>query len=71
MEQGGVWGKVEVGLGGGWGVRVRVEIGGGGEGEGKLRTPSTAFRHLPPNSKHWFTSFLWRKVPESDTRSVG
>ena len=24
-----------------------------------------------PNSKHWFTtSFLWRKVPESDARSV-
>ena len=26
---------------------------------------------LPLNSKHWFTtSFLWRMVPESDTRSV-
>ena len=25
-----------------------------------------------PNSKHWLTtSFLWRKVPESDVRSVG
>ena len=24
-----------------------------------------------PNSKHWFTtSFFWRKVPESDARSV-
>ena len=26
---------------------------------------------IEPNSKHWFTtSFLWRKVPESDARSV-
>ena len=51
--------------------------GGGGH---PCRTPSIAFRHLPPvvnqclefdKDANWFTtSFLWRKVPESDARSV-
>ena len=37
---------------------------GGGVGDGGCWSS--------PNSKHWFmTSFLWRKVPESPSRSVG
>ena len=35
---------------------------GGGGGGGDSHTPSTGLRHL---------SFIWRKVPESDARSVG
>ena len=34
-------------------------------------TDYAAVRAWTSNSKHWFTtSFLWRKVPESDARSV-
>ena len=36
------------------------------------RTESRMTPMVLPNSKHWFTtSFLRRKVPESDARSVG
>ena len=38
----------------------------------KVTVTTTRLSCLLENSKHWFTtSFLWRKVPESDARSVG
>ena len=42
------------------------ELGRGWEGARRLRNPARN-----ANSKHWFTtSFLWRKVPERDARSM-
>ena len=52
----------------------RGEAGGGGGGGRRERgweEREGGSREIGTNSRHWFkTSFLWRKVPESDARSV-